>query len=63
MTSVMTGQQAPLPFIDLGAEYGNQQTEIESAIATVLRNSGFVLGVELARFEDDFAAFCEAACC
>ena len=60
MNSTITGQQVPLPFIDLGAEYGNLKTEIGSAIATVLEKSSFILGDELARFEDDFAAFCEA---
>ena len=53
----MDGQ---VPFVDLGAQYASLRPEVDEAIAAVLGNTGFILGSEVARFEEAFAACCEA---
>lgn len=47
-----------VPFVDLRAAYETQKTEIDDAIATVLRETDFVLGAAIEEFEAAFAAYC-----
>jgi dTDP-4-amino-4,6-dideoxygalactose transaminase len=49
-----------LPFVDLKAQYHSIKTEIDSAISHVLETSQFILGKEVAAFEEEFAAYCGA---
>ena len=49
-----------IPFIDLKAQYLSIKDEIDAAIARVLESSQFVLGDEVAAFEEEFAAYCGA---
>jgi dTDP-4-amino-4,6-dideoxygalactose transaminase len=49
-----------IPFVDLKAQYHSIKTEINFAIANVLESSQFVLGNEVAAFEEEFAAYCQA---
>jgi len=49
-----------IPFLDLQTQYRSIQKEIEAAIARVFESSQFVLGPEVAAFEAEFAAFCQA---
>jgi dTDP-4-amino-4,6-dideoxygalactose transaminase len=49
-----------IPFVDLAAQHSGIREEIESAIGRVLDSSTFVLGDEVARFEEEFAAYCGA---
>jgi dTDP-4-amino-4,6-dideoxygalactose transaminase len=49
-----------IPFVDLKAQYHNIKEEINAAIARVLESSQFVLGDEVAAFEEEFAAYCGA---
>ncbi len=49
-----------LPFVDLKAQYHSIKTEIDAAISHVLETSQFILGKEVAAFEDEFAAYCGA---
>ncbi|MEK7560344.1 MAG: DegT/DnrJ/EryC1/StrS family aminotransferase [Patescibacteria group bacterium] len=49
-----------IPFVDLGAQYNRIKPEIDAAIERVVRNSRFVLGEEVERFEADFARYCGA---
>jgi dTDP-4-amino-4,6-dideoxygalactose transaminase len=46
-----------VPFVDLAAQYRHMQTEIDAAIKRVLLRSDFILGVEVAEFEQAFAKF------
>ncbi len=48
-----------IPFVDLKAQYRSIKPEIDAAIATILENSQFVLGKEVAGFEEEFAAYCQ----
>lgn len=45
-----------IPFVDLKAQYAVIKEEVDHAIGRVLRETQFVLGPEVERFEQDFAA-------
>ena len=47
-----------VPFVDLKAQYLAIKDEILSGVAGVLESGQFVLGREVAAFEEEFAAFC-----
>ena len=49
-----------IPFVDLKAQYHCIKPEIDAAIGRVLESSEFVLGSEVAAFEREFAAYCQA---
>ena len=49
-----------IPLADLKAQYRSIKTEIDAAIASVLESSAFILGKEVAAFEQEFAAYCGA---
>ena len=46
--------------VDLDQQYQSVRREIDSAIARVLDRSDFILGEEVHRFEQEFAAYCQA---
>ena len=52
-----------VPYLDLKAQYQSIKPEIDAAIARVLDSCQFVLGPEVAAFEQDFAAYCGASEC
>ena len=45
------------------AQYQSIKVEIDAAVARVLDNAQFILGTEVAAFEQDFAAYCGATEC
>ncbi|MCZ6503707.1 MAG: DegT/DnrJ/EryC1/StrS family aminotransferase [Gammaproteobacteria bacterium] len=47
-----------IPFMDIKAQVNALRPEIDVAIARVLESSQFVLGEEVAAFEEEFAAYC-----
>jgi len=47
-----------IPYVDLKAQYRSIKREIDAAISRVLESSEFVLGSEVARFEEEFAEYC-----
>ena len=49
-----------VPFVDLGAQHRPLAAQLQQAIAAVLERGDFILGQELALFEDEFAAYCGA---
>jgi dTDP-4-amino-4,6-dideoxygalactose transaminase len=49
-----------IPFLDLKAQYQQIKTEIDQAVARVFESGQFVLGDQVAGFEEEFAAFCGA---
>ncbi len=49
-----------IPLLDLKAQYRTIQSEMREAIDRVLESSQFVLGSEVAAFEEEFAAYCGA---
>jgi len=46
-----------IPLVDLKAQYASIKLEIDAAIQRVLDNTGFILGKEVADFEQDFADY------
>ena len=59
----MTDSPIKVPYLDLKAQYQSIKPEIDAAIARVLDSCQFVLGAEVADFEQEFAAYCGAAEC
>lgn len=59
----MTVAVRTVPFVDLGAEHDRIRDELDDAVRTVLDSGQFVLGPELAAFEQEFAAYCGVAHC
>lgn len=47
-----------VPYIDLKAQYRVLQPEIDAAVRRVFESGEFVLGGEVERFEQEFAAYC-----
>lgn len=52
-----------VPYLDLKAQYQSLKPEIDAAIARVLDSCQFVLGPEVAAFEQEFAAHCGTSEC
>lgn len=52
-----------IPLVGLFDQYQTIKAEIDAAIENIINNSAFVGGEEVRRFEDDFAAYCEAKAC
>jgi dTDP-4-amino-4,6-dideoxygalactose transaminase len=50
-----------IPVCDLRRQYHSIEPEIDEAVARVLDRGWFILGEEVAAFEDEFAAYCEAS--
>jgi dTDP-4-amino-4,6-dideoxygalactose transaminase len=48
-----------IPLVDLKAQYGSIKTEIDNAIRSVIGNTQFILGPEVAAFESEIATYCE----
>ena len=49
-----------IPFVDLKSQYRSIKEEVDTAVARVLESGQFVLGPEVAAFEEEFAAYCGA---
>jgi dTDP-4-amino-4,6-dideoxygalactose transaminase len=52
-----------VPFFDLKAQYQEMRGEILDSLDRVCRNASFILGEEVAEFEQEFARFCETKYC
>ncbi len=52
-----------IPYLDLKAQYGEIRTEVHSAITRVVERTQFVLGPDVAEFEERFADYCNADYC
>jgi dTDP-4-amino-4,6-dideoxygalactose transaminase len=50
---------APVPLVDLKAQYATIRSEVRQAMDAVLERCDFVLGEAVDRFEENFAAYCE----
>jgi dTDP-4-amino-4,6-dideoxygalactose transaminase len=59
----MTESSIQVPYLDLKAQYRSIKPEIDAAIAKVLDSAQFVLGSEVAAFEQEFATYCGASEC
>ena len=50
----------PVPFADLKQQYSAIRQEILAAVARVFESSQFILGKEVAAFEEEFASYCNS---
>lgn len=48
-----------IPFLDVRAAYLELKDEIDGAVRRVLDSGQYILGTEVERFEEEYAAFCE----
>jgi dTDP-4-amino-4,6-dideoxygalactose transaminase len=46
-----------IPFLDLKAQYASIKPEVDAAVQGVLDSCGYILGPEVAKFEEEFAAY------
>ena len=53
----MSRIEKKIPFYDIGESYKELKSEIDSAVAKVLSSGWYILGKEVASFEEDFAEF------
>jgi dTDP-4-amino-4,6-dideoxygalactose transaminase len=58
-----TSSATAIPFLDVGAAYAELKEEIDAAVARVLSRGWFILGEEVAAFENEYAAYCGASHC
>jgi len=59
----MTDPPVKVQYLDLKAQYKSIKAEIDAAITGILERSQFVLGSEVASFEQEFGAYCGAPEC
>ena len=52
-----------IPFLDLKAQYQQIKPEVDAAVARAIDSAQFVLGPEVAAFEEHFAAYCGVRHC
>jgi dTDP-4-amino-4,6-dideoxygalactose transaminase len=52
-----------IPFLDLKAQYRQIKPEVDAAVARAIESTQFVLGPEVAGFEERFAGYCDAGHC
>ncbi|MCB9150440.1 MAG: DegT/DnrJ/EryC1/StrS family aminotransferase [Caldilineaceae bacterium] len=52
-----------IPLVDLKAQYAAIGPDVDAAMQRVLQNTSFIMGAEVSRFEEAFAAFCQAEFC
>jgi dTDP-4-amino-4,6-dideoxygalactose transaminase len=48
-----------IPILDLKAQYASIKSELDAAVLKVLASTQYILGDEVAAFEQEFAAYCE----
>src|SRR6185503_21259718 len=56
-------QNLPVPFVNLKAQYQTIKPEVDAAIASVIENTNFILGPQVAAFEESFAEYVGSAFC
>lgn len=63
MVNAIEQPRKQIPLVGLFSQYQEIQSEIDSAIASVIASSAFVGGAEVSKFEKEFAAYCESSAC
>lgn len=59
-TSPPDNSPAPVPFIDLVAQYQTIRDEVREVVDEVFENQSFILGSEVEQLEEEIAAYCDA---
>jgi dTDP-4-amino-4,6-dideoxygalactose transaminase len=63
LRDALEGTSPLIPFLDLKAQYQQMKPEIDAAVARAIDSAQFVLGPEVAAFEERFASYCNARHC
>jgi dTDP-4-amino-4,6-dideoxygalactose transaminase len=63
LRGALDGTSPLIPFLDLKAQYQQMKPEIDAAVARAIDSAQFVLGPEVAAFEERFASYCNARHC
>ena len=63
MPMPMIDESGTIPLVDLKAQYSAMRGEIDRALQGVLNSTAFIMGPEVARFEEAFGAWCGASHC
>ena len=58
----MTIREAPIPMLDLRAQYAAIREEIRAELDAVFETQQFILGPQVAAFEQELASYCGARC-
>jgi dTDP-4-amino-4,6-dideoxygalactose transaminase len=53
----------PIPLVDLKAQYAAIRSQVDAAMQQVLESTQFIMGPQVAAFEEAFAAYCGVAHC
>src|SRR5574337_1806806 len=61
--ALINGSKALIPFLDLKAQYHQIKPQVDAAIMRVIESGQFVLGPDVAAFEERFADYCEVGYC
>jgi dTDP-4-amino-4,6-dideoxygalactose transaminase len=56
-------QSREIPFLDLKSTYNELKPELDSAYHRVMASGHFILGEEVAKFENEFAQYCKTDYC
>jgi dTDP-4-amino-4,6-dideoxygalactose transaminase len=59
----LDGTSPLIPFLDLKAQYQEMKPEIDAAVMRAIDSAQFVLGPEVAAFEERFASYCNVRHC
>jgi dTDP-4-amino-4,6-dideoxygalactose transaminase len=60
MTAIRTGPPTPLAFVDLKAQHAEIAEEVATGMAQVMSDTSFIGGPDVDRFEELWAAYCQA---
>src|SRR5215470_15400267 len=63
IVALRLGSESLIPFLDLKAQYRQIKSEVDAAVAGVIESTQFVLGPQVAAFEERFAAYCGVKHC
>lgn len=63
MATILQPATAPVPFVDLARDHEPLREDLRAAFDRVVGASAFILGSEVERFEEEFAALCGAEHC
>jgi dTDP-4-amino-4,6-dideoxygalactose transaminase len=58
---MLARELTPVPFVDLAAQHRSIQDDLEETISEALARTDWILGEAVARFEREFAAFCDVS--
>jgi len=48
----------PIQFVDLKRQYASIKDEVDQAVIDAIASTQYILGEEVARFEEEWAAYC-----